>query len=270
MKQKHILIAALFVAVALCAALVPAENSSSKSNRATDTKQDSIDLLEVTMPDGTPDVECLYEGFTVHFNPGKHLANFAAWEVSPEKVSCETTSRRHARFAADPDVEGCATLDDYRNSGYDRGHLAPAADMKWSVGAMHDCHYLTNIVPQDNSVNAGAWANVEKNTRNWAQRYGNLYIVAGPVLSDRLIRHIGDTPVPVPERLFKVIIAPNADPPQGIAFLMPNHPFKGGSQATVTSIDEIELITGMDFFHNLPDGIENIVESQHSIAVWNH
>lgn len=135
---------------------------------------------------------------------------------------------------------------------------------------MADCHLLTNISPQNKKVNAGPWATVEKNVRNWTHRFGRLYIVAGPVLSDRLTRTIGSSRVPVPERFFKVIIAPEATPPMGIAFLMPNHPFDGGAQATVTSIDNIEAITGFDFFHALPDDIENTIEAQHSMAAWNH
>ena len=94
-------------------------------------------------------------------------------------------------------------------------------------------------------------------------------IVAGPVLSDRLTRTIGQSEIPVPERFFKVILAPEANPPMGIGFIMPNSYVEGGAQSTVVSIDQVEAVTGFDFFAALPDSIENIVESQNSIRIWN-
>lgn len=134
---------------------------------------------------------------------------------------------------------------------------------------MSDCHLLTNMCPQDNRLNAGAWATVEKNARKWALKHGPLVIIAGPVLTDIMPRTIGPSGIPVPERFFKVILAPRADPPMGIAFIMPNSYVEGGAQATVTSIDEVETITGFDFFSALPDDIETEVEQQNSLRRWN-
>lgn len=134
---------------------------------------------------------------------------------------------------------------------------------------MMPCHLLTNMCPQDKRLNSGAWATVEKNTRKWVQKHGTLVIVAGPVLTDKLTRTIGKSKIPVPERFFKAIIAPDANPPLGIAFIMPNGYIEGGAQSAVASIDQVEAITGFDLFSALPDSIENEIESQNSLRIWN-
>lgn len=255
--------------VVAAAALLPSKcGSQATAAPATPTPADSI--LDVALPSGVNPRIIKYEGFTVAFNSEKHLPEYVAWELTPHKANGTAASRKEADFEVDPDVPGCATLDDYRRSGFDRGHMAPAADMKWSRQAMADCHYLTNICPQHSSLNSRAWNTVEKNCRKWTERYGTLYIIAGPVLSDYMPRTIGQSQVPVPERFFKVIIAPYANPPKGIAFIMPNQYIQGGAASAVTSIDQVEEITGFDFFHNLPDDIENAVESQHALNAWNH
>ena len=262
MKRAYIIIFCC-AAIAVASAFIPGKSTGPVSGPV-----DS--LLVVSDPDSLSHTTIQYEGFTVTFDPARHQPAFVAWEVDSAKADANSADRKNARFQPDKNTDGCATLADYRRSGYDRGHMAPAADMKWSTQAMADCHYLTNICPQDNALNGGPWATVEKNTRLWTHRHGTLYIVAGPVLGDIMTDTIGESRIPVPERFFKVIIAPYADPPMGIAFLMPNHPFDGGAQATVTSIDNIEAITGYDFFSALPDDVELYIEQQQTLAPWNH
>lgn len=239
----------------------PQEDSASASSGV------YSDLLYVVNPDDVHPVMLSYTGFTVAFCPAKHQPYYVTWSLEPGKTD-GPAKRKDADFAEDPNVVGCATLDDYRKSGYDRGHLCPAADCRWSFDAMRDCHYLTNMTPQHHKLNAGAWKTIEENCRDWAEKYGTLYIVAGPVLSDRLTRTIGSSPVPVPDRFFKVIICPDAN--LGIGFIMPNEYVQGGAQATVTTIDQVETVTGFDFFSALPDDVEANLEKQHSLAAWNH
>lgn len=237
----------------------PAASSSSSSEYG--------NLLYVVNPDDVHPVMLNYTGFTVAFCPDKHQPYYVTWKLEPDKVD-GPAKRDDVDFAEDTNVDGCATLEDYRKSGYDRGHLCPAADCRWSFDAMRDCHYLTNMTPQAHKLNAGAWKTIEENCRDWAVKYGTLYIVAGPVLSDRLTRSIGSSPVPVPDRFFKVIICPEAN--LGIGFIMPNEYVQGGAQATVTTIDQVETVTGFDFFSTLPDDVESNLEQQHSLAAWNH
>lgn len=281
MKRKNILIITLLlVAVAAVAVFVrepraeltvadpeAADQQVAQQEKA-NTVQDYRSLENVVMPSNVSNTDLDYEGFHIAFNPDKHEPNYAAWTLTADCID-GPYSRKDASFAPDENVEGSATLADYRSSGYDRGHMVPAADMKWSRQAMDDCHLLTNMCPQDKRLNSGAWATVEKNTRKWVQRHGTLVIVAGPVLSDKLTRTIGKSKIPVPERFFKAIIAPDANPPLGIAFIMPNGYVEGGAQSTVASIDQVEAITGFDLFSALPDSIENEVESQKSLRIWN-
>ena len=267
-SNPAVFIALIFIA-GFVAVLIAAFTSFEyeKPREASELSCDSS-LEKVIIPDSLNNVMLYYEGFTVAFNSAEHQPNYVVWTLTPEHTDGPFT-RDDAKFLPDENVEGCATLADYRNSGFDRGHLAPAADMKWSAKAMADCHLLTNMCPQVNSLNSGAWATVEKNARKWALDYGPLVIVAGPVLSDFLTRSIGNTPVPVPERFFKVIVAPEANPPMGIGFIMPNSYVEGGAQATVVSIDDVEAVTGFDFFSALPDDIENVVEKQARLSLWN-
>lgn len=269
-KQKntpYIVIALLIVAV-IIVAFIPLESDSGLNRREAESEVSSADLEKVVLPANVNNSVINYEGFTVGFNPEMHQPNYVVWTLDPSETDGDF-SRNDVQFLPDDRVPGCATLADYRGSGFDRGHMAPAADMKWSERSMADCHLLTNMCPQDKRLNSGAWATVEKNARNWAKRFGPLVIVAGPVLSDRLTRSIGTTPVPVPERFFKVILAPEANPPMGIAFLMPNSYVEGGAQASVVSIDDVEAVTGFDFFSELPDDIENEVERQNKFRMWN-
>jgi len=263
------LIFTLLLITVVIVALVP-ENTETKAKQVVTESIDLKTLETVRIPVGIANEMIDYEGFTVSFNADAHQPNYAVWTLTGEHTD-GPFSRKAAdvNFMPDPNVDGCATLADYKRSGFDRGHMVPAADCKWSKDAMKDCHYLTNMCPQDNRLNAGAWATVEKNTRKWVGRHGTLIIVAGPILTDRLTRTIGPSKVPVPERFFKVILAPEANPPMGIGFIMPNSYIDGGAQSTVTSIDQVESATGFDFFAALPDSTEAIVESQNSLRKWN-
>lgn len=255
-------------AVALALILIAAgilyafDNSRTELTAIADTEA----LRTVIIPDETAEIKKDYTGFMVSFNPEKHQPNYVVWELTADEASAG--GARNSKFRPDPDVYGCATLADYRNSGFDRGHMAPAADMKWSEEAMNDSHFLTNMCPQERKLNGGRWATLENKCREWAARDSALIIVCGPVLSDRMPRTIGASRIPVPERFFKVILAPYANPPRGIAFIMPNSPQVDGLRQLATSIDNVEVITGFDFFSALPDTIENMVESTAKYNDW--
>lgn len=226
----------------------------------------ALDIVS-TNPD-LPEHVIHYEGMNVSFNQELHIPNWVAWELTREEATSNVASRGSSSFTEDPDVAGCATLSDYRGSGYDRGHMAPAADMKWSQTAISESFYLTNICPQAGSLNSGSWNKLEERCRLWAQLDSAIIIVCGPVLSDHIDTTIGSSKVAVPKRFFKVIASPWAIPPQGIGFIMPNSKVPGGMQACAVSIDSVESLTGHDFFSALPDSIENIIESQCRINYW--
>lgn len=162
-----------------------------------------------------------YTGYTVSFNKDNGTPNWSAWELLPDETDGAET-RASKKFWQDYSVAGCLDTKDYTHSGYDRGHLCPAADMKWSAEAMHDCFSMANITPQDHSLNAGAWSTLEKKCRQWAQRDGGLLICAGPIYEAGDNTTIAGGRVRVPSAFFKVIVAPNVSSPRGIAFVYPN------------------------------------------------
>ncbi|MDE6717153.1 MAG: DNA/RNA non-specific endonuclease [Muribaculaceae bacterium] len=228
---------------------------------------DATPLLDVAMPAGIPSQVKDYEGFRLSFNKNNHTPNWVAWELLASEVGGDLP--RAKSFAPDNEIEGCPTPADYKNSGYDRGHLCPAADQKWSQQAMNDCFFLTNICPQDNKLNTGDWNTLENKERVWAKRDSAILIVAGPIYSDSDRKTVGRTGVRVPGAFFKVFAAPFLDRPRGIAFIYPNMVSPGNMENYVTTIDEVEKITGYDFFAALPDDIENSIESKASFKEWN-
>ena len=225
-------------------------------------------LETVIIPENLPSQIKEYIGFTVSFNKDNGTPNYVAWELLGEEVQNEVS--RSNNFWQDVEIEGCPAYADYTHSGYDRGHICPAADQKWSEQAMSDCFVMANICPQDHSLNAGAWNTLENKERQWAQRDSAIVIVAGPLYSDDDRQYIGkQNKVRVPGAFFKAIIAPYLDEPRGIAFVYPNMTSPGNMENYAMSIDDLENILGFDLFPALPDNIENVIENKFSFKEWN-
>ena len=225
-------------------------------------------LEQVITPDGMTNEIIDYEGFTVYFNSNTHIPNCTVYELTREETN--GTLPRDDNFHQDETVEGCPSLDDYKFSGYDRGHMVPAGDMKWNAQAMSDCFSLANMVPQKKALNSGAWNKLEQKVRNWAERDSALIVITGPIVaaSDLNIT-IGESGVVVPSKLFKIILAPYATPMRAIAIVYPNEKPIGGLAEHIVSVDEIEAATGMDFFATMPDDIENKIEAISDLNQWN-
>ena len=223
-------------------------------------------LEMVTTPETIPSQIVNYEGMTLSFNKDLHIPNWVAWELTATEVS--GTFPRDDNFRGDDNVIGSAEKWDYSYSGYDRGHMAPAGDMKWSAKAMDESFYMTNMCPQAKSLNTGAWKRLEEKCRQWAEIDSAIIVICGPIVTDPINEYIGDSKVAVPQRFFKVILSPYIENPRGIGFIMPNAKVPGGMQAAAVSIDEVEQVTGYDFFSSLPDEVENDVESQCKFHYW--
>ncbi|MCM1292954.1 MAG: DNA/RNA non-specific endonuclease [Bacteroides sp.] len=238
-------------------------------NSATDPVEQDLtaDLKYVKTDSSLTEQIIHYTGMDVSFNKDKHIPNWVAWELTRDETN--GTVKRGNTFYCDDRVEGCPEPYEYSYCGYDRGHMAPAGDMKWSKEAMKDSFYLTNICPQLKSLNVGAWKRLEEKCRTWARADSAIVIVCGPVQTDNIREYIGDdNRIAVPKRFFKVILSPYAKPMRGIGFIMDNGYVKGGMQQAAVPIDEVERVTGHDFFSDLPDDIENQVESQCNFHYW--
>ena len=157
---------------------------------------------------------------------------------------------------------------DYRGSGWTRGHLAPAADFRWSDDAMWDTFHFTNCCPQDKDLNEGMWNTLEKKCRTWARRFGNVYIVTGPIVGKNRYGTIGDSNVVVPDAFFKAIMVNDGNRWQTIAFVMNNSRHNDNMQNCAMSVDELEEMTGFDFFAALDDVSEAEAERNYKLSFW--
>ncbi len=250
-----------WVLLGLCGCNFTPAVSRAEASRAKPADQGRFgDLLDVMTPDSLPSQLKDYDGFRVSFNRDNHTPNWVAWELTAEETKGEVP--RYNKFWTDDDIHGCPSTHDYTRSGFDRGHIYPAGDNKSSEQMMIDCFSLANICPQAHKLNTGAWKTLENKEREWAQRDGRLVIVAGPIYEAADRTRIGDTGVRVPSAFFKVIIEPYSAQPAGIGFVYPNMTAPGDMYNYAMTIDEVESITGLDFFHQLPNQIENQIESR--------
>lgn len=269
--RAWILIAVLLVCIISVAYSTCSKNRhDSEMNLAVDGMAPEALVVVLDSTNYTGDAEMLnYPGFNVYFSHKHHQPYYSAWILTPEHAASQAYSRSN-NFRADAYVDGSAKVSDYRRSGFDRGHMAPSGDFRFDEKAQNATFYLTNISPQRKELNTKTWANLEEQCRSWAKRDSTLIIVTGPILNDYLTNTIGSTGVTVPDRYFKVVLAPYANPPRAIGFIMPNGPVQGGVQATAVTVDQVEEITGFDFFSSLPDEIENEVESQARYSKWQY
>ena len=227
----------------------------------------TLNILELEIPSfsvNTPIIKHI--GYAFQYSEKHEQAFWVAYELT--KKETERAFERTNEFIPDPLVStGTATVGDYAKSGYDRGHLAPAADMGWSQQAMAESFYFSNMSPQEPGFNRGIWKNLEEQVRTWANVYDSIYIVTGPVLKDGLVQ-IGSHGVSVPKYYYKVIFDYTGSDAKAIAFLMPNAASAESLEHFAVSVDQVEQETGIDFFNKLADSTEARVEKEVCIPCW--
>jgi endonuclease G len=235
------------------------------STQIQDFKTSKISKLEIPRIKAK-DYIINHTGFSLSYNETHEQANWVAYELTKE----ETVKRysRTDKFIEDPKVKtGTANAKDYASSGYDRGHLAPAADMVWSAEAMKESFYYSNMSPQTPGFNRGIWKKLEELVRNWAVENEAIYIVTGPVLSN-VLPSIGVNKVSVPQYYYKVILDYKAPEIKGIGFILENKSSTKPLQSYAVSIDSVEKFTGIDFFFSLPDEQEKEIEKSVCVPCW--
>lgn len=190
--------------------------------------------------------------------------------LTAEKANGSAAKRESVRFQADPDLAKGerAELADYKGSGYDRGHMAPAADMKWGLQAMKECFYLSNMVPQVGvGMNQGIWKDLEENVRTWAINRGELYIFTGPIYGSGIKKTIGKNGVAIPTHLYKIVYDPDKN--EAIAFLIPNEKLKSSDMPKyIVTIRDVEEKTGLDFLSNLEKSLQDTIETEKAKGLW--
>lgn len=201
------------------------------------------------------------KGYTLSYNADYKTSQWVAWELTRKETKGK--EGRTDKFLPDPDVLGAkAYTSDYTKSGYDRGHMAPAADMKWSRQAMEESFFMSNICPQNPNLNRGDWNDLEEKSRQWAKKYGAVYIACGPIYDTKRPKRIGNNKVAVPDAFYKVILINEKKNPKAIGFIFPNKAGHKPLKKYIVTVDSVEKRTNIDFFPTLPDEIENRIEAE--------
>ena len=219
--------------------------------------------LEIpSMPNGKQGQVIQRTGYTLAYDKKTKTPQWVAWELTKEET--KGNHERTDKFLPDPNVEGAKVVTtDYTGSGYDRGHMAPAGDMKWNKKAMEESFYMSNICPQIHHLNTGDWNELEANTRKWARRYGSVYVTCGPIYNgSRRTQYIGKNRVKVPDAFFKVILIQSPKKTCALGFFFENEAGQRPLNEYLVSIDYLEQTTGIDFFPSLPDELENTLEAE--------
>lgn len=248
----------------------PAQQQEQADEKAADAKAeakarsaepDGLEIPSDTVNRGSQIVR--HEGYTCSFNKKRGVPNWVAWKLTADHVD-GPYKRQGIQFSPDPDVADSPDTYDYMRSGYDRGHQCPSADNRWSQKAQEECFYMTNICPQDHSLNSGDWSELETLCRTWAKSHGAVYIVCGPIFYRHKPKTIGKHKVWVPDAFFKVVLTTDGEP-RAYGFIYKNTEGNRPMGDYVNSVDQVERITGLDFFSRLPDKVEKAVESKASM-----
>ena len=218
------------------------------------------------LPTGTTGQIIHHKGYSLSYVEKYEQAEWVAYELKKEHLSKNEFKRPY--FEIDNAVKtDAASWKNYKGSGYDKGHLCPAGDRRYSKEAFDETFLTSNISPQEHNFNAGLWNRIEQKTRYWASRYNGVFVVTGAVLNGQM-ETIGEEDVAVPNQFYKIILDYNRGQPKVIAFLTPHEASNVPIYKFVVSVDEVEALTGIDFFPELDDVIENKIEANGSGKGW--
>lgn len=231
-----------------------------------DGKMTKSATSEFFLPSSTTGQIVHHESYSFSYSEPHEQAEWVAYELKKSQLS--NTKFKRPYFEIDRAVKtGAADWRNYKNSGYDRGHLCPAGDRNYSQAA-HDETFLTsNISPQDHEFNSGIWNTLEQKIRYWANKYDGVYVVTGGVLRGKM-KTIGTENVAVPNQFYKIIVDTTNDTIKMIGFLMPNQNSDQPLYSFVVSVDSIEKLTGINFFPKLEDAIETDLEAKSDYKEW--
>lgn len=202
--------------------------------------------------------------FMLSYNEDHEQADWVVYRITRERLN-NANAIRSNQFLPDPEVKTeSATARDYQSSGYDRGHLCPAADMAFDQTAMTETFFMSNISPQDQGFNGGIWRELEELTRDWGRKYNQVIVVTGPVLKDRPRGSIGFSKVSVPNRFYRVVLTKE----KAIGFLLPNDISTRPVMDFACSVDDVEKATGLDFFPKTLSGLNEEMEALYDRSAW--
>ena len=220
-------------------------------NTTEDNYTENIKGGNYYLPTSTTGQIVQHQYYTMSYSEEHEQPEWVAYEITKKQRQGKKVKRKD-NFRPDTKVKTrSAALSDYKRSGYDRGHLVPAGDMNFNKQAMSETFYMSNMSPQVRKFNGGIWRELEEQTRDWAYQNKHLYIVSGPVLTEKPIDKIGRNNVSVPKSYYKVILDVTKPEMKGIAFIMENKVSYKRIAEYAVPIDEVESLTGIDFFPEL-------------------
>ena len=204
-----------------------------------------------------------HKRYTISFNKKYRIPNWVAWDLTYEHT-LGNVSRDGTTFIPDMNIANSPIHSDYTDSGYTRGHMCPAGDNKWDSQAYNESFYMTNVCPQKYELNSCKWKSLEERCQTtWSKDYGKIYIVCGPIIPKNNKRYIRDTKILIPNLFFKAILREtNVNKKihyEAIGYIMTQKDQHYMNKCIYT-VNEIEVLTGLDLFHNLDDRIEEQVE----------
>ena len=205
--------------------------------------------------------------YTLSYDEPAEQAAWVAYTLTHDQLKrVEVMSRPY--FDIDAAVAtGAADWRNYKNSGYDRGHLCSAGDRSFSTQAYNETFLTSNISPQLHRFNSGVWNRLENQVRDWAKRYTKVTVVTAGVLANPLAT-IGFEEVVVPHAFYKIVLRENASGYTCLAFLIPHSESDKDLKEFVVSVDSLESVTGIDFFPKLEDSEENRIEKSKLLKEW--
>lgn len=265
MKIKNIYLTQLYLIIALTCTFCKNKSADLQVNKNQSVNLVSNDSFDY-LPLSTYNQVITHSFYTLSYAEQYEQAEWVAYELKPTAGNNKHYKRPF--FIQDALVKTeSADWRNYKKSGYDKGHLCPAADMAFSVKAYNDTFYTSNISPQTHAFNSGVWNTLEQKVRYWAQKYNGIYVITGPVLRGTL-KKIGKEHVAVPEYFYKIVFKKSETETKMIAFLVPSAGNEKPLYDYALSVDELEKRTGINFFPALPDPLENELEANNSYKMW--
>ena len=234
-----------------------------------DLSKTPYDNLSMGVPTFNCDVILDRMGYALGYSEKYEQPLWVTYKLTADEVNSKK-ARRSGDFRSDEAIStGSAAPEDYKKSYFDRGHLAPAADMSFSLQAMSESFYMSNMSPQRPEFNRGIWKDLEENIRHFAVGCGAIYVVTGPIFDPGMpCITIGKNKVAVPDKYYKVVLDANAASPKAIGFILPNSELKENIASFAVTVDAVERVTGLDFFSALPDNDEEKLESSCNYSQW--
>ena len=253
---KIIFIIGIVIVLALICLLMPKDESIPVAGKVfIFSKIENVEVPEFAA--GAEIVE--HTAYTLQYNEVHEQADWVSYILTRTQI--ENKVERKDRFKKDPLVtSGSAEPKDYSRSGYDRGHLAPAADLSSTEETMLESFYMSNMSPQKPGFNRGVWKRLEEQVRDWGIEFDTLYVVTGPVLEEGL-ETIGENDVSVPNKYYKALLVYKPERQIAIGFILKNESSSENLETFAVTVDSLETLLNFNFFEKLPDGLENEIES---------